>query len=119
MWCPGSIPKSSWRRATVSASWPSPMGPGMLPGWLTGETQRLLRKLIGAREGIRTDIPQHLEIWAQLCGWYRPRAQRTDMMAWSVFGAGQDHRPAGQLILRTLSRYRPYTEAYSCIPTTK
>jgi CubicO group peptidase (beta-lactamase class C family) len=74
-------------------------------GWLTGETQRLLRGLIGAlREGIRTDVPQHPEIWARLCGWYRPRAQQTDMMAWSIFGAGAKITVRrGQLILRTLS----------------
>jgi CubicO group peptidase (beta-lactamase class C family) len=74
-------------------------------GWLTGETQRLLRELIEApRESIRTDVPQHPEIWTQLCGWYRPRAQRADMMAWSVFGAGAKITVRrGELILRTLS----------------
>jgi CubicO group peptidase (beta-lactamase class C family) len=74
-------------------------------GWLTGETQRLLRELIGAPpEGIRTDVPQHPEIWGKLCGTYRPRAQRTDLQAWSIFGAGaQVSVRRGQLILRTLS----------------
>jgi CubicO group peptidase (beta-lactamase class C family) len=73
--------------------------------WLTGETGRLLRELIGAPDqGIRTDIPQHPEIWGKLCGWYRPRAQRTDMMAWSMLGAGVQIRVRrGQLILRTVS----------------
>ena len=81
-------------------------------GWLTGRLERLLRELIGAlRRGIRTDVPQHPEIWGRLCGWYRPRAQRTDMMAWSVFGAeAKVTVRRGQLILRTLSpipaRYR-------------
>jgi CubicO group peptidase (beta-lactamase class C family) len=74
-------------------------------GWLTGETGRLLRELIGApREGVRTDVPLHPEIWRKLCGWYRPRAQRTDMMAWSVLGGGvQVAARRGQLVLRTLS----------------
>jgi CubicO group peptidase (beta-lactamase class C family) len=59
--------------------------------WLTGETQRLLGDLIGApSNGIRTDVPQHPEVWGDLCGWYRPRAQRTDMQAWSMLGAGAE-----------------------------
>ena len=74
-------------------------------GWLTGETERLLRDLIGVPEqGIRTDVLQHPAIWAELCGWYRPRAQRTDMMAWSMLGAGVEVRVRrGRLMVRTLS----------------
>ena len=74
-------------------------------GWLTGETGRMLRDLIGAPDqGIRTDVPQRPEIWGDLCGWYRPRAQRTDMMAWSMLGAGAEVSfRRGQLIVRTLS----------------
>ena len=54
--------------------------------------------------GIRTDIPQRPEIWGDLCGWYRPRAQRTDMMAWSILGAGAEVTfRRGQLMVRTLS----------------
>jgi CubicO group peptidase (beta-lactamase class C family) len=73
--------------------------------WLMGEADRLLRDLIGApRGGIRTDVPHHPEIWGDLCGWYRRRAQRTDMMAWSMVGAGAEVRVGrGQLMLRTLS----------------
>jgi CubicO group peptidase (beta-lactamase class C family) len=74
-------------------------------GWLTGETGRLLRELIGAPEqGTRTDVPLRPAIWAELCGWYRPRAQRTDMMAWSMLGAGVEVRvQRGRLMVRTLS----------------
>ena len=73
--------------------------------WLTAETERLLGDLIGAPTAvIRTDVPQHPEIWGDLCGWYRPRAQRTDMQAWSVLGAGvQVLVRRGRLMLRTLS----------------
>lgn len=73
--------------------------------WLLGETQRLLSDLIGASaDAIRTDIPQHPEVWRDLCGWYKPRAQRTDMQAWSMLGAGAEVRVRrGQLMLRTLS----------------
>jgi CubicO group peptidase (beta-lactamase class C family) len=74
-------------------------------GWLTGETEQLLRDLIGAPDqGIRTDVPQRPEIWGDLCGWYRPRAQRTDMMAWSMLGAGAEVTfRRGRLMVRTLS----------------
>jgi len=73
--------------------------------WLTAETQRLVGDLIGARTAvIRADVPQHPETWDELCGWYRPRAQRTDMQAWSVLGAGvQVLLRRGRLVLRTLS----------------
>ena len=71
--------------------------------WLTAETGRLLGELIGAPgERIRTDVPQHPEIWGELCGWYRPRAQRTDLQAWAMLGAGVEVAVRrGQLILRT------------------
>ena len=84
-------------------------------GWLTGETERLLSDLIGAPDqGIRTDVPQHPEIWGDLCGWYRPRAQRTDMMAWSMLGAGAEvFVRRGQLMVRTLS---PIPALYRGLP---
>jgi CubicO group peptidase (beta-lactamase class C family) len=73
--------------------------------WLTAETGRLLGELIGAPgERIRTDVPQHPEIWGELCGWYRPRAQRTDLQAWAMLGAGVEVAVRrGQLVLRTVS----------------
>ena len=73
--------------------------------WLTGEMEQLLRELIGfPRERIRSDVPQRPEIWGELCGRYRPRAQRTDMQAWGILGAGAEVGVRrGQLILRTLS----------------
>ena len=73
--------------------------------WLMGETERLLGDLIGAPgDSIRADVPHHPEIWSDLCGWYQPRAQRTDMMAWSMLGAGVEVVVGrGQLVLRTLS----------------
>jgi len=73
--------------------------------WLTAETQRLLGELIGASTAlIRPDIPPHPEIWGDLCGWYHPRAQPTDMQAWSALGAGvQVLVRRGRLRLRALS----------------
>jgi CubicO group peptidase (beta-lactamase class C family) len=79
--------------------------------WLRGEMEQLLRELIAVPpEGIRSDVPQHPDIWGELCGRYRPRAQRTDMQAWSILGAAAEVRVRrGQLILRTLS---PIPAAY-------
>ncbi len=73
--------------------------------WLTAETQRLLGDMIGGSTAVlRQDIPTHPEIWGEMCGWYRPRAQRTDLQAWSVFGAGaQVFVRRGQLTIRTVS----------------
>jgi hypothetical protein len=84
--------------------------------WLRGEMEQLLRGLIGIPpEGIRGDVPQRPDIWGELCGRYRPRAQRTDMQAWSTIGAAAEVRVRrGQLILRTLSPIRRHTEAFSC-----
>ena len=72
--------------------------------WLLGESERLLRDVIGVpADGIRTDVPHHPETWGDLCGWYRRRAQRTDMMAWSMVGAGAEVRVRrGQLVVRSL-----------------
>jgi CubicO group peptidase (beta-lactamase class C family) len=73
--------------------------------WLTAESGRLLTHLIGVPdEGIRTDVPHHPELWGDVCGWYRPRAQRSDMQAWSMAGAGAEVIVRrGQLTLRGLS----------------
>lgn len=73
--------------------------------WLMGETERLLRDLVGApHRRIRNGVPQRPAVWGELCGWYRPRAQRTDMQAWSMLGAGvKVFVRRGQLMVRTLS----------------
>jgi len=73
--------------------------------WLTAETERLLADRIGASTAvIRRDIPPYPDIWGDLCGWYRPRAQRTDLQAWSVLGAGvQVLVRRGRLHIRTVT----------------
>jgi hypothetical protein len=77
--------------------------------WLVAEMARLLGDLIDAPEDrIRTDVPQRPDVWADLCGWYRPRAQRTDMMARLMMGAGvQVAVRRGRLVLRALSPMPP------------
>jgi hypothetical protein len=73
--------------------------------WLTAETEWMLRDLIGAPEDVvRTDLPQRPETWSDLCGWYRPLAQRTDMQARGMAGAGaQVVVRRGRLVVRALS----------------
>jgi CubicO group peptidase (beta-lactamase class C family) len=83
--------------------------------WLKAETERLLGDLIGAHdEGIRTDVPHRPEIWADICGWYKPIAQRSDTQALAMLGAGAEVGvQRGQLMLRTLS---PIPALYRGIP---
>ena len=73
--------------------------------WLPAETTRLLGDLLGApADSVRADVPPHAELWRDLCGWYRPRAQRTDLQALSLLGAGVQVRVRhGRLAVRTLS----------------
>jgi CubicO group peptidase (beta-lactamase class C family) len=73
--------------------------------WLVGEMRRLLGDLIGAPDDrLRTDVPQRPDVWPDLCGWYRPRAQRTDMMAKLIMGAAvQVLVQRGRLVVRTVS----------------
>jgi hypothetical protein len=72
--------------------------------WLTPEVGDVLRQLLGSPDAvIRTDIPQHPEIWGDLCGWYRFSTHITDPAKF-VLGAGAEiFVRRGQLILRYLS----------------
>jgi CubicO group peptidase (beta-lactamase class C family) len=73
--------------------------------WLAPETGRLLGRLIGVPDiGIRTDVPQHPEVWGDICGWYPVSAQLTDTQAWGMFGLGVEvFVRGGRLMLRILS----------------
>jgi CubicO group peptidase (beta-lactamase class C family) len=73
--------------------------------WLAPWTSGLLGEEIGAPpDGVRQGLAQHPEVWGQLCGRYRVRAQRTDMQARSMVGAGLVVGVrGGQLVVRALS----------------
>ena len=73
--------------------------------WLTAEMGRLLSDQIDVPgDVIRTDVPHHPEIWGDLCGWYKPIAQRTDTQALGIIGAGAEVLVRrGQLVLRAMS----------------
>jgi hypothetical protein len=73
--------------------------------WLTEETGRLLNHLLGvADETVRTDVPQHPEMWGDIVGWYRLPARLTDVTARTMLGAGVEvFVRGGQLRLRILT----------------
>jgi CubicO group peptidase (beta-lactamase class C family) len=83
--------------------------------WLMAEVGGLLRRLLGvADEVIRADVPQHPEIWGDLCGWYPVSAQLTDNQARGIAGLGAEvFVRRGQLTLRALS---PIPAAYRGFP---
>jgi CubicO group peptidase (beta-lactamase class C family) len=72
--------------------------------WLTPEVAGVLRQLLDVpEEVIRTDVPQHPEMWGDLCGWYRFSAHPTDPARF-VIGAGAEVAVRrGQLMIRALS----------------
>jgi CubicO group peptidase (beta-lactamase class C family) len=72
--------------------------------WLGPHVTGILRQLLGvAEDRIRTDLPQHPELWADLCGRYRFSAAPTDPAKFAIgAGAGVFVR-RGQLTIRFLS----------------
>ncbi len=73
--------------------------------WLPGEVAGLLKHLLGAPdEVIRTDVPQHPELWGDICGWYQLSARLTDARTRAMIGAGAEvFVRSGRLTLRGLS----------------
>ncbi|HET7870397.1 MAG TPA: serine hydrolase domain-containing protein, partial [Actinomycetota bacterium] len=73
--------------------------------WLPNEVAGLLNHLLGVSDRtIRTDIPQHPELWAELCGWYQLSARLTDARARMAAGAGAEVLVrGGRLVLRVLT----------------
>jgi hypothetical protein len=73
--------------------------------WLPAELSQVLNHLLGVRDdAIRTDVPQHPEIWDGLCGRYELPGRVTDVRARLMLGAGaQVFVREGQLVLRVLS----------------
>jgi len=73
--------------------------------WLPAEMLGLLRQLLHVPDDlIRHDVPQHPELWGDLCGLYRPPAGRTDTRVRAAVGFGAKvFVRRGQLTLRLLS----------------
>lgn len=72
--------------------------------WLTPVVGGMLRQLLGVpAEEIRADVPQHPEVWGDLCGWYKFSTHLTDPARF-VIGAGAEVIVRrGQLMMRFLS----------------
>ncbi len=73
--------------------------------WLPTELSGLLRYLLDVPDGVvRTDVPQHPEIWKDLCGSYELRARLIEARVQMMMGAGvQVFVRGGQLMLRILT----------------
>ncbi len=72
--------------------------------WLTPEVGGLLKRLLGVPdEVIRTDVPQHPELWGDLCGWYRFSAHLTDPARFAIGAGVEVFIRRGQLMIRALS----------------
>jgi CubicO group peptidase (beta-lactamase class C family) len=73
--------------------------------WLPFECGRLMGRLLDAPDDvIRTDVPQHPETWAEICGWYKPSARLADTRLRAFLGLGAEVFVRGErLVLRGLN----------------
>ncbi|MGH8838146.1 MAG: serine hydrolase domain-containing protein [Jiangellaceae bacterium] len=72
--------------------------------WLAPEVAGLLTRLLGVPDAeIRTDVPQHPEVWGDLCGWYRFSAHLTDPAKFAIGPGVEVVVRHGQLMIRALS----------------
>jgi len=73
--------------------------------WLPSEAAGLLRSELGVPDpGIRTDVPHHPEVWADLCGWYLLPDPVTDLRIREFMGAGLEvFVRRGRLFVRCLT----------------
>jgi CubicO group peptidase (beta-lactamase class C family) len=73
--------------------------------WLPIELGRLLHHLLNIPdEVVRGDVPQHPEIWGELCGRYRLPPRISDLRVRAIMGGGvQVFVRSGQLMLRVLT----------------
>ena len=79
--------------------------------WLPGEAAGVLGALLGTPDDvIRTDLPQHPEVWGDMCGWYPFNGRLTDLRARAMMGAGAKvFVRHGQLVMRIVT---PVPAAY-------
>ena len=57
--------------------------------WLPTETERLLARRLGVPPpAVRTDVPEHPDVWGDLCGWYYLPGPPSDVQVRTAFGAG-------------------------------
>lgn len=73
--------------------------------WLPGEAASLLSVALGVKDdAIRTDVPQHPEVWGEICGWYPFEGSPLDLRARAMMGAGaRVFVRRGELVLQVMS----------------
>jgi len=88
------------------------------PLWLPFEVEALLRLLLGVPDdAVRTDVPQHPEVWSDVCGWYGPPGRLTGVRAMAMVGAGAEVAARrGQLTIRGLSPLPPLLKGFRLHP---
>jgi hypothetical protein len=86
--------------------------------WLPVETARALDVLLGVPEpAIRTDVPQHPEIWGDLCGRYPVDVPFSDVRIKAFLGSGFEvFVRGGRLHLRFLSPIPPLHRGFPLHP---
>jgi CubicO group peptidase (beta-lactamase class C family) len=73
-------------------------------GWLQIELDRQLRELLGVADGARSGMPQHPEIWPELCGRYAFLPRIADMRNRLLLSGGvQVVVVGGRLVVRLLT----------------
>jgi len=67
-------------------------GARMAMMWLPDEAARLLRHVLGLADVVvmRDDVPQHPELWGELCGFYPLEGPLTDMRLRATLGLGAE-----------------------------
>jgi CubicO group peptidase (beta-lactamase class C family) len=72
--------------------------------WLPGAVARLLGRILPSDGDAPGPAPDHPEVWADLCGWYRLDARATDVRLRGMLGAGVEVLVRrGRLIARFLT----------------
>jgi CubicO group peptidase (beta-lactamase class C family) len=72
--------------------------------WLTPEVASMVKQLLGVPEEVtRRDVPQHPEIWGDVCGWYSFSAPLTDPGKLAFYAGIEVFVRRGQLTMRFLS----------------
>jgi CubicO group peptidase (beta-lactamase class C family) len=86
--------------------------------WLPVEASRVLSELIGVPPaGVRTDVPQHPEIWGDLCGRYPVAVPLSDVRIKAFLGAGFEvFVRGGRLHFRFLSPIPPLYRGFPLHP---
>ena len=84
--------------------------------WLGPEVSAIIGRALGAPDPIiRADVPQHPEIWGDVCGWYAFRGSLRDVQKWFVAGAEVFVR-RGQLTLRPITPVRALAHGLPLCP---